>query len=27
VAGDGTLKALTDPSATVPGRLYRVAVQ
>jgi len=27
VAGDGTIKALTDPSATGPRRFYRVEVQ
>ena len=27
VPGDGTVKALTDPSATVPRRFYRVEVQ
>jgi uncharacterized delta-60 repeat protein len=27
VPGDGTIKALTDPAATVPGRFYRVQLQ
>ena len=27
ISNDGTVKTLTDPSATVPRRMYRVEVQ